>query len=202
MNFSNNVIPEKLFTYYTFSCFMCNFDDIIDALDVEYAANDKWKMLQKPFTFDLYQGEPQPGGAHFPKVYFYIPKVSSCCVMFSNYADGLATMAYWMSIKMQCQCYNFRITNVGTPYSFNSFEYINSGECVRTAYAMQNPRWVFYSEGDIQWFEDETLYVNRLTKLRLNSTILTKYCLRLGFNITSPDFWESRKSVLLERIKW
>lgn len=202
MNFSGDIIPATLFTYYTFSCFNCNFDDITDALDAEYAANDKWRMLQKPFTFDLYQGEPRPGGAHFPMAYFYIPKVSSCCVMFSNYADGLATMAYWMSIKVRCQCYNFRITNADTPYSTNSFEYINCGECVRTACAMQDPRWVFYSKGDTLWFENEALYANKLIKRRLNSTILTKYCLKLGFNITNPNFWESRKSILLERIKW
>lgn len=202
MDLNDNIIPTTLFTYYTFSCFNCNFDDIIHALDSEYATNDKWKMQQKPFAFDLYEGESRPGGAHFPKAYFYVPKVSSCCVMFSNYADGLATMTYWMSRKVQCQCYNFRITNADTHCSINSLEYISCGKLLRIVYAMQDPQWVFYNKGDTLWFEDEALYANRQVKHRLNSTILTKYCLKLDFDITNPNFWKSKKSVLLERIKW
>ncbi|EXZ10148.1 hypothetical protein M073_1855, partial [Bacteroides fragilis str. DS-71] len=41
--------------------------------------------------------------------------------MYSNYSDGWNTLARWLSSKIQCDCYNFQITNIDSSDSMNSF---------------------------------------------------------------------------------
>ena len=83
--------------------------------------------------------------------------------------------------------------------AMNSFRYISKGKSIRTVYAMQDPRWIFYENGEKQWFEYDLNYKQRIIKKRLNKDILVSYCEQLGFNISDPIFWQSEESVLFER---
>jgi hypothetical protein len=84
----------------------------------------------------------------------------------------------------------------------NAFSLIEDGKSLRTVYAMRDPGWTFYGQGEILPFEDERLYGQRLVKRRLNKNILTDYCARLGYDITDHLFWKSTQSILLERVMW
>ena len=84
----------------------------------------------------------------------------------------------------------------------NSFQFTQKGIDVRTVYAMKDDsKWIFYENGIIQWFEDESYYKRRFIKNRLNKDILLSYCAKLGFAITEAHFWESEDAILFERIK-
>ena len=83
----------------------------------------------------------------------------------------------------------------------NSFQFIQNGIDVRTVYAMKDPKWIFYENGIVQWFEDESYYKRRLIKNRVNKDILLSYCTKLGFAITEVKFWESKDAILFERIQ-
>ena len=149
----------------------------------------------------MYENEPLSGGAHLPKSYFFKTKANAdICVMFSNYADGWYTLANVLSIKLKCDVYLFSITDPSVLYgAMNSFRYISKGKSIRTVYAMQDPRWIFYENGEKQWFEYDLNYKQRIIKKRLNKDILVSYCEQLGFNISDPIFWQSEESVLFER---
>ena len=67
---------------------------------------------------------------------------------------------------------------------------------------MKDPKWKFYCQGEVQPFEDEKLYQVRTIKQKLNKDILIAYCVKLGFDIRDDDFWESKQSILLERLSW
>ena len=190
------------FSYFTFACFQCSFDDIVCALENDSGiANGKYKLASRPFAFDLYENEPLSGGAHLRKSYFFKTKANAdICVMFSNYADGWYTLANVLSIKLKCDVYLFSITDPSVLYgAMNSFRYISKGKSIRTVYAMQDPRWIFYENGEKQWFEYDLNYKQRIIKKRLNKDILVSYCEQLGFNISDPIFWQSEESVLFER---
>lgn len=59
------------FSYFTFACFQCSFDDIVCALENDSGiANGKYKLASRPFAFDLYENEPLSGGAHSPSPIF------------------------------------------------------------------------------------------------------------------------------------
>lgn len=190
------------FSYFTFSCFQCPLEDIVKTLSANFLENGKRKLSLKPFMFDLYNNSPLKGGAHFEKAYFFVPAINrNISVMYSNYSDGWNTLARWLSSKIQCDCYNFQITNIDSSDSMNSFNFIQNGADVRTVYAMKDSKWIFYENGIIQWFEDESYYKRKLIKNRLNKDILLSYCVKLGFVITEANFWKSEDAVLLERIQ-
>mgnify|MGYP001053935981 CR=1 FL=1 len=193
------------FSYFTFACFQSSFDDIVRAIENGRGVeNGKYKLTLRPFDFDLYENEPSSGGVHLAKSYFFKPKTNDgICVMFSNYADGWLTLANVLSIKLQCGVYLFRMTAPNVlNYAMNGFYYINSGRQIRTVYAMQDHRWVFYEDAEIQWFEDESHYKMRMIKMRMNKEILVSYCERLGFDISNPLFWGSTRSILYEEVPY
>ena len=125
------------FSYFTFSCFQCSLENIVKTLSADFLENGKRKLSFRPFVFDLYDNSPLKGGAHFEKAYFFAPATNrNICVMYSNYSDGWNTLARCLSSKLQCDCYNFQITNIDSPDSMNSFQLIQNGIDVRTVYVM------------------------------------------------------------------
>ncbi|MCS2774107.1 hypothetical protein NXW80_06765 [Bacteroides fragilis] len=195
------MVIEQL-SYFTFSCIQCSLENIVKTLSSDFLENGKRKLSFKPFMFDLYDICPLKGGVHFEKAYFFMPPTNrNVCVMYSNLSDGWNTLARWLSSKIQCDCYNFQITNIDSPDSMNSFQFIQNGINVRTVYAMKDPKWIFYENGIIQWFESESYYKRKFIKNRLNKDILLSYCAKLGFTITDDKFWESKDAVLFERIQ-
>ena len=190
------------FSYFTFSCFQCSLEDIVKTLSADFLENGSRKLSFRPFVFDLYDNCPLKGGVHFEKAYFFAPATNrNISVMYSNYSDGWNTLVRCLSSKIQCDCYNFQITNIDSSDSMNSFQFIQNGIDVRTVYAMKDPKWIFYENGIVQWFEDESYYKRRLIKNRVNKDILLSYCTKLGFAITEAKFWESKDAILFERIQ-
>jgi hypothetical protein len=191
------------FEYFTFSCFDCSLEQIKSFSQSQWGKCEKYKIYSKPFKFDLYESKPLNGGAHFEKVYFFSPKnYKDICVMFSNYSDGLSSLVYQITFELKITAYCFRITVIDSFETLNSFACVSNGDEIRTVYTMRDPRWVFYSQGEIQWFEDVEFYKRKIIKTRLNKDILISYCVKLGFDITDDEFWESDQSFLVERLKW
>ena len=191
------------FKYFTFTYFDCSLEQIEDIVLKKWGDCKKYKITYTPFKFDLYESSPLKGGAHFEKVYFFAPK--SCddkCVMFSNYSDGLSSLVYQITYSLKIKAYSFRIGTDDFPDAINAFGYIENGTERRTVYAMKDPKWKFYCQGEVQPFEDEKLYRARTIKQKLNKDILIAYCVKLGFDIRDDDFWESKQSILLERLSW
>ena len=122
--------------------------------------------------------------------------------MFSNYPDGFSSLVYQISDALRIKAYCFQISTNDAPDAFNAFMYIENGKEVRIVYAMKDPKWKFYCQGEIQPFEDKELYQRKMIKRRLNKESLISYCAKLGIDIRDDAFWESQQSVLVERLSW
>lgn len=166
---------------------------------------EKYKIsLNHSVSFNLFEESPPKGSAHFNKAIFYVPKLNSnVVIMVSNYSDGWQTLINFISDGLKIDAYNFRITmDEGYSDPFNSFSFFKNGTLIRTVYVMKDPKWVFYEQGEIQWFEDETYYSRRLIKDRLNQEVLLNYCTKLNLDFAKKEFWESKQSIVIERFRW
>ena len=191
------------FKYFTFTVFECSFEQVTDMVRKGWGSSEKYKITEVAFSPDLYENCPLSGGAHMLKAYFYAPELcKNRCVMFSNYADGLSSLAYQITDLLKIKAYLFRISADNYPDAMNAFSFIEDGKSLRTVYVMRDPGWTFYGQGEILPFEDERLYGQRPVRRRLNKNILTAYCRRLGYDITDHLFWKSTQSILLEQVMW
>ncbi len=191
------------FKYFTFTVFESPFEKVADIVRKGWGGSGKYTITDVPFSFNLYKECPLNGGAHMEKAYFYAPESSrNQCVMFSNYADGLSSWAYQITASLKIKAYLFRISTDDYPEAMNAFSLIEDGKNLRTVYAMRDPKWTFYCQGEALPFEDGRLYQRRIIKQRLNKDVLISYCARLGYDIAGDLFWKSSQSILLERIVW
>ena len=146
---------------------------------------------------------PKQGGAHFPKAVFFKPKQTDLIVQYSNYYDGWITLSNYLSNNLKEPFYQFEFSNPETLDKKNSFQKCIEYEALRIVYAMQDPKWIFYEQGEVLPFENTANYEKKRIKDRLNKEIIIEYCSRLGFDITGDNFWESAEpSLFYECISW
>lgn len=191
------------FKYFTFTYLDTSLEQIKKYILEKWGGNDKYRIIDTPFQFNLYHLCPPKGGAHFEKLYFFTPKLcKNKCIMFSNYSDGLSSLIYQITHFLKTRAYCFQISASDVPDAINAFSCIENGKELRTVYAMKDPKWKFYSQGEIQPFEDTELYLQKMIKRRLDKDILVSYCVKLGIDIRDDHFWESVQSILIERLSW
>lgn len=191
------------FKYFTFTYLDTPLEQVKKYILERWRGDDKYRITYTPFQFDLYDSSPPKGGAHLEKFYFFTPKsCESKCIMFSNYPDGLSSLIYQITHFLKTRAYCFQISASDVPDAINAFSCIENGKELRTVYAMKDPKWKFYSQGEIQPFEDTELYLQKMIKRRLDKDILVSYCVKLGIDIRDDHFWESVQSILIERLSW
>ncbi len=191
------------FKYFTFTYLDTSLEQIKKYILEKWGSNDKYRIIDSPFQFNLYHLCPPTGGAHFEKLYFFTPKLcKNKCIMFSNYSDGLGTLIHVLTNDLKLKAYSFRISTNNIPDALNEFSCIENGKRLRTVYAMKDPKWKFYCEGEIQPFEEKEFYERKIIKQRLNKEILISYCVKLGIDIREDSFWKSQQSLFVERISW
>ena len=112
------------FEYFTFTCLDCPLEQIKGYIQKRWGNSEKYKITRTPFKFDLYETSPLKGGAHFEKLYFFTPRTcENKCIMFSNYSDGLSSLAYQISEAMRIKAYCFQISTNDTHDAMNAFSY-------------------------------------------------------------------------------
>ena len=191
------------FIYFTFTYLDTSLEQIKKYILEKWGSDDKYRIIDSTFQFNLYDLCPPKGGAHFEKLYFFTPKLcKNKCIMFSNYSDGLSSLIHVLTNDLKIKAYSFRISANNIPEALNEFSCIENGETLRTVYAMKDPKWKFYCEGEIQPFEEKEFYERKIIKQRLNKEILISYCVKLGIDIREDSFWKSQQSLFVERISW
>ena len=191
------------FKYFTFTYLETSLGQVQKYIQERWGGDDKYRITCTPFQFDLYASSPPKGGAHLEKFYFFTPKsCESKCIMFSNYSDGLSSLIHVLTNDLKLKAYSFRISANNIPDALNEFSCIENGKTLRTVYAMKDPKWKFYCEGEIQPFEEKEFYERKIIKQRLNKEILISYCVKLGIDIREDSFWKSQQSLFVERISW
>ena len=187
-------------TYLAFSCISCDLKSIEKQLPE--LLGDCYVFTKNMPLQDLNHTEQLRGGAHFDRMVFYQPKEKDCCIMVSNYVDGMSSFTYRLSALIGIKIYNFQLSSDSVTDPMSSFSLVESGVLKRMVYAMKDGKWTFYSVGTPLPFEYTSFYKNKIIKQRLNLSIITKYCAALGLDIQWEQFWNTNHALIVERIKW
>jgi hypothetical protein len=118
-------------------------------------------------------------------------------VMISNVIDGWESLCFQISKTIGANVYIFRLDCSGSSDMMNEFSLLVDGKSVRTVYAIKDPKWKFFENGDPLWFEDLGYYKKRIISERINRQILSEYCKSLGLNIDDDIFWRLEGESLL-----
>jgi len=160
--------------------------------------NRKTKFLFECGRFslsDVYKGCPPSGGAHKARVLLRSFGVNNeITILSANFQDGWNSLGYYISPELSIQVSIFAINRLDTEYPRNAFTLLWNNETVRHVSAMKDdPRWVFYEKGEIQPFEDPSLYKKRRVKDRLPPEAVIKIAENLGLDIDTEEFVLGKK---------
>jgi hypothetical protein len=165
----------------------------------------RFRRFTAPLSLStIYEVEPPAGGAHPFKLVLYTPsQVPKCCVVITNKADGWNSLFHLIAKEH----HEFQIQVISTQddveYPKNKIEIWRSGQSVRTVMVIRDSdKWVFFEKGEIEKFEQQHLYKNRIKKMRLNRNHIIEYCQSIGWDITKDSFWKTdQESIYYEEIQ-
>ena len=128
------------FIYFTFTYLDTSLEQIKKYILEKWGSNDKYRIIDSPFQFNLYHLCPPTGGAHFPKLYFFTPKLcKNKCIMFSNYSDGLSSLIYQITAFLKVRAYCFQISASDVPDAINAFSCIENGGRIANGLCDERP---------------------------------------------------------------
>lgn len=126
----------------------------------------------------------------------YAPKNNpNTTIMYANIIDGYVNLIKYVAKKCKIEYYNISIYD-GTSQMMEAYHFhYYSSTRHRHILCYQDPRWVFYEEGEPLEFEKVELYKSRLKKNRLNKEIILEYLNYLGWNIVDENFWSTNNEI-------
>jgi hypothetical protein len=135
----------------------------------------------------------------------YSQPSSETTIVMSSVSDGWITLCNLIALNNKTSRYAFALSDDNSPEAKNALEYRDysfSRPVERVVYAMKDPRWVFYQDGDALWFEETDNYGKRKIKDRINKMLLVRYCEKLGLKITAPEFFNKLGRCLRFELTW
>lgn len=113
-------------------------------------------------------------------------------IMFANIIDGYVNLAKYISKKYDIEYYSISIFDDSQSQVMSSYHFhYYSKNRERHLLCYQDPKWVFFDEGEPLWFENTSYYKQRIKKNRLNKSIIIKYLKSLGWDVNNEIFWLS-----------
>lgn len=198
------------FEYLTFSVIDSNINNCFNELS--FYVNEKKKeynIEEAPVNFDKIYSVSPPGGAHFSKFLIWEPQnLPGKTCFFSNNQDGRYTLILNYCKTFEHKAFMIAFSNKRELYPafiFYYFDYSKGNQIERIISLIKDgERWEFYTGGPLQPFEDDSYYQNRLKTKRFNKEILLSYLNKLGVDIESPKFWQSRdgNAFYFEQLHW
>ncbi len=170
-----------------------NRDEILEAIHETITSYDKpVTSYEAPLNIDLNDVQYNPP---ILKCQLWTPDNSQGVAYFANLRDGMPFLMYRLSKN-----YNFEFTQVSLDvdidseyiYAMRVFHHIDKNGNERYVRVMQDPKWDFWEQGERLPFEQVDKYSERFIKKRLTNEMILDYALALGWDLRSPDFWQSR----------
>jgi hypothetical protein len=128
-----------------------------------------------------------------PQVKFllFAPKSNShTTIMFANIIDGYVNLIKYVSKQCDLEYYNISIFDDSQSQMMSSYHFhYHSKNRERHLLCYQDPKWVFFDEGEPLWFENISYYKQRIKKNRLNKSIIIEYLKSLGWDVSTEIFW-------------
>ena len=182
----------KSFSYFSISLFYdCDFKEIVSAINQiknKEIKSGKIDVQEGSTIVDKYLNPPS-GGAHYPQFCCWeSEKYPNKIFFISNYEDGLYTLCNVIHKHVRKNFIMCSLSNEeNTEKPFFQFYYSNSELRDRKIMAYKENRWVFYEDGTALDFENETYYINKIIKKRLNNEIIIEYLNKCGVNLWEID---------------
>lgn len=197
-----------LSSYFVFSFINANINEIYNSIinDNELKVSYYKKEIKDLFSdVDKESNAPKQSYKNDMKAILFTNNTPKGVIQISNISDGWRSLTYVITNLLQTSSYIFNISDDHIPDAMNYLTYINYKNNNlfkrRVVYAMKDPNWKFYQEGEPLWFENTEYYKNKIKKKRINRAILTEYCSKIGLEITEDEFWEIKQKSLLIEIK-
>ena len=111
-------------------------------------------------------------------------------IMFANIIDGYVNLVKYVSKQCDIEFYNISIFDGSQSQMMNSYHFhYYSKDRERHLLCYQDPKWVFFDEGEPLWFENTSYYKQHIKKNRLNKNIIIEYLESLGWDVNNESFW-------------
>ena len=189
------------FEYSCFSVFCCRKAEVIEALkSLELVwTNKSFTYIDiQPFFLNDCNWYPLSYNPVVLKVCLFETK-DLRTVMISNLQDGAHSLFWNLATVLKVEAIAIRTSSKTTGDDImNDLMYLNKGEEQRYVRTMTDPSWEFFEKGKPLWFEDVSLYSKRYKKDRMNRRIIVDYCLKLGLEVDSHDFWKAPEATMIE----
>jgi hypothetical protein len=146
----------------------------------------------------IYEVEPPRGGTHLFKVVLFAPVISSAStIIVTNLMDGWSSLSYNLAKEIGVPQIQVTSTGVKAQFSQQMFEFWRDGVSSRVVMVMRDSdEWVFFERGDVEAFEDSSLYAQRLKRRRLTRESLVNSLRKLGWDTTNSLFWQSNQKAI------
>ncbi len=127
------------------------------------------------------ESEPMPSPLGGLRV-MISPTDNGHAVLYCNLRDGYSALMYQLSRNLDCSIYRFFATLQVTEYPMNYMHILSKGRTRRLVRTMRDERgWDFWQEGPPLYFESQSIYAQRLKRLRLTANMVDEYVGYLGF---------------------
>jgi hypothetical protein len=195
------------FTYLVFNCIegrlekvFEEFQQIIDKFDETWIFNRADLNIEQ-----IYFPAPPHGGAQYIEFVLWEPAIqkgSTICMVNSRCGWAHFIRKYSQYYKRPCQ--HIAFSNQYDDYPAFFFYYHEHGKRQRIIQALKDdPKWVFYQEGEPLPFENLSHYKKRRIRDRLTRDIIIEYSKMLGWDIEDENFWKSNKLAIYgKQLSW
>lgn len=188
-----NTIPIDSFQYLVIALFRAPLRTVHSELE-QLLGHEAYEIHDGPLATDwVYKGRPPRGGAHLRRVLLYEPASNpGTTAMIANLEDGWMTLVNILAGKISGEHLLVRSID-DDQYPLGDLEVWTDGKSERYVRAMRDPKWEFYERGQARAFEDVECYRAKRIRDRVNRRVLLQCLRKAGWDLESPQFWESRQ---------
>ena len=168
-------------------------DELVKRILARIGQDKMVRSIRPLDIYSVYNTAPPSGGAHLYKMVIYEPVSSpQTTVLIVNLIDGWNSLADLLAKEHYSVQAHVISTERQAPYAQHSFRTWSNGHEDRLVMLMRDSdRWKFFQRGKPKFFEDESRYISRDIRTRLNRSMLLDFTMHLGWDVRSPGFWAS-----------
>lgn len=108
-----------------------------------------------------------------------------------NTGEAYYSLIWNVCTRNKLEAVHIKLSDDNATYPGYMMNYYNiNGEERAIQCYKDGEKWMFHTEGKVQFFEDNKRYSERIKRKRFNREVIIEYCKRLGLDITDSSFWE------------